>query len=156
MLSCYTPPNWPAFAWRVKNSLKFQGNFFKSNQKMSSENPKNGQNSMSPSVRKNFNHTNEQPQEMVSDNKAPKKSIDLGVKWDDIDFKRLFFVGTSFYFLEYLVIYPLDLCRTHIMTRKDSNSLNFFSGTFRVMNEVIQKRGIKGLYSGFWTQTVGR
>jgi hypothetical protein len=84
------------------------------------------------------------------------KSIQLGIGWDDIDFKRLFYVGTTFYFVEYVVIYPLELSRTHLMTRSDAASLNFFSGTFRVMGDVFRARGMKGLYAGFWTQSIGR
>lgn len=63
------------------------------------------------------------------DHNHEKSDVALGVKWDDIDFKRLAVVGTSFYFAEYFVIYPLELSRTHLMTRTDAglNTIDYFS-----------------------------
>jgi len=64
-------------------------------------------------------------QNQNNNNQKDSHDVSLGVRWDDIDFKRLAVVGTSFYFAEYFVIYPLELSRTHLMTRTDAGFFFF-------------------------------
>lgn len=87
-----------------------------------------------------------------NENNEDKSLYDLGIEWKDLDLSKFMVIGSTFYLLESLLIYPFDLVRTQLQV--DTGKPSLFKDTFIRAKTIVQTKGTVGLFRGFWFSTL--
>lgn len=74
------------------------------------------------------------------------------IEWKDLDKKKFYVIGPSFFMLVRGLIYPFNLIKTRLFVQQQTNVYN---GTADAFRKIIQLEGLQGLYKGFLFSTFG-
>ncbi|CAM9210750.1 unnamed protein product [Choristocarpus tenellus] len=68
------------------------------------------------------------------------------VDWNDLDKKKFYSYGITFFMGVRLLLHPPFLIKTKVQVDRTNSS----SSSFQVVRETVRSEGIRGLYKGFW------
>ncbi|KAL0477661.1 mitochondrial substrate carrier family protein J [Acrasis kona] len=87
-------------------------------------------------------------------NETKKKPIyNLGIQWSELNVKKFLAVGIGVYLAESAIYYPFELVKTRMQVSKGNHSM--LADTYRTARSIVATNGMRGLFHGYWTSTLG-
>lgn len=77
----------------------------------------------------------------------------MGLQWEDLDQQKFLMQSTGFILALDLFLYPADLLTTRLQADRFMSHENV--RLVAVVQDIVRREGLKGLFRGFWVNTVG-
>lgn len=74
------------------------------------------------------------------------------IEWDDLDKKKYYMIGPSFFLCVRGFLYPFNLIKTRLFMQQQKSQ---YTGTLDAFRKVVRHEGVRGLYKGFLVSSFG-
>lgn len=74
------------------------------------------------------------------------------IEWHDLDKKKFYVIGPSFFLIVRGFLYPFNLIKTRLFMQQKSSQ---YTGTLDAFRKVVRHEGFRGLYKGFLVSSFG-